>query len=279
MRPLLVTVLVAGALLAPTAAVGATADLAASCGSNTTINMELHAYGGQFHKWAANSYVGINLLNANHQRVEASGAVITDPARGYSVQRPYINSQFDSPGARSAGVTTLAPICASSATRLVYFELYPRKKNGYFTTHQYLGSAIVRAAITPGHAYTFNLRLPTRSEHGGNTGQLVGELSYHGKSIPAANLSLMVWPEASGTACGVHGWSAGADITTSVPTGHTLYRFDAIAGGQCYAPSQRYMMWFTCTSVCGAAGVKVIRRNVPVISGRDTRMDITAWPS
>lgn len=199
------------ALLAFTLTSGTTpADAIAGCPSSrpTAIQGSIVAFGGQFDRWSVNALVGVDLRNANGQKLNVDGSI--RPQSTYSAT-DRINPSLPAPGAPLGYERTwgsgndTGPLCVSTRVRSAFIEVYPKNTNGN-TDSDHFGLASAHGmAIAPNQVNDIGLRLPTSYTYGGNTGDYNGFITYRGQAIPTGDLNIRTWPTDSGSACGVQG--------------------------------------------------------------------------
>lgn len=250
---------------------------APGCSSSrpTAITGSVVAYGGSYNNWSVNVLVGMDLHNAKGQKVNPAGGVI---AGGYSATDA-VNPTLAPPGAASGHDRTFGAnastgvLCVSSSVTRAYFEVYPKTTGGITQKTYYGGANDQNMVVKPGATNRYSLRIPTSRTYSGNTGNINGYVNYRGKGISAGNLRFRVFPTSFGTACGVQGFSAGADYVGTPTSKNTFYRISNIAGGQCGAAHQTYNMTVSCiNNACGGNKSKMI--SVRVANGKTPRVDV-----
>lgn len=243
----------------------------------TAISGTIRGFSGEYHNWSVNVLIGIDLLNSSNQKVDVNGNVTT---AGYSYTDK-VNPNLTPPGSASVLDQTFGAnsadgngvLCVSSKVKTAWFELYPKKVSGSTDKTYYGGANDQRMAVKANSLNTYNLRLPTSRSHGGNTGNINGYLSYKKHGINPSNIQLRVFPVSTGTACGVQGFSAGAD-TNDQGSSKNYYKILNIAGGQCNAKNQKYKLIATCKSVCGSTS-KTLTKYVYVENSGNPRVDVS----
>ena len=256
----------------------ASAAVASGCSASrpTSIGGAFTAYGGRFEGWTVDAVVGMDFLNSAGQRVNIDGGA---PGAGYSIMT-YLNRGMAEPGKATDGrrhwgdPNVDRPLCISSKITTVYLEVYPHNSKDQTSKIYFGGSSDQNRKIRVGQTNTYDLRLPTNYQYGGNTGNINGYVSYKGRPISASNLVFRAWSHDAGTVCGVQGFSASAEqIHTSGDGKSTYYVIPNLAGGQCGQSSQLYREIVTCKNVCGASSVaKTVW--VSVSKGKQPRQDI-----
>jgi hypothetical protein len=257
----------------------ATEAIAPGCTASrpTAIGGTIYGYGGSYNNWSVNAVVGMDFTNSSNQKVNIDGVRTTAP---YSYVDT-VNPTLGQPGAPSGYDRTFGQkgstrrLCVSSKIVTAFFEVYPKNTSGT-TDKTYFGEAADQwDAVTPGATNTFTLRIPTGHDHGGNTGDINGYVTYQGHKVDPSKLTFRAWPNDHGSACGVQGFSAHADVVRySTSRDATYYNIRFLAGGQCYAASQSYRVYVYCAAVCGSTG-RVIRKATPVwvANGARPRVD------
>ncbi len=243
----------------------------------TAITGTVVGYGGTYNNWTVDVLVGIDLLNGSNQKVNPDGSILNSGA--YSATDA-VNPNLVPPGASSGPDRTFGAnnssgvLCVSSSVKTAWFELYPKDQHGVTDKRFFGGANDQRMPITANSTNTFGLRLPTANSSGGNTGDINGYVKYNNHSISSSNLRFRVFPTDPGTACGVQGFSAGADtVGISSSMGATYYLVKNLAGGQCNAARQDYKITTTCiNSACGSSS-KSITVIVRVANGTRPRVD------
>jgi hypothetical protein len=243
----------------------------------TAIGGTIYGYGGRYNNWSVSVLVGMDLWNSSRQKVDIDGKPTTKP---YSYD-DRVNPTLGQPGAPSGHDRTFGErlstrrVCVSSKIMTAFFEVYPKDTHGE-TDKTYFGEAADQwHAVRPGATNSFTLRIPTGHDHGGNTGDVNGYVTYQGHRVDPSRLTFRAWPNDRGSACGVQGFSAHADVKTySSSRDATYYNIRFLAGGQCHAASQSYRVYVYCDAVCGSAG-RVIKQASPVrvANGARPRVD------
>lgn len=245
-----VVALVAGLLVAVSSVLAGPAQaIAPGCTSARPTSISGTAYGYPDGR-NLNVGLGFDLIDAAGHRVRPDG---TASGGGYSFT-VWMNRTLAATGGTS-GSRGYAPVCVASNVRSVWLEAYPKDSTGHTSKVRY-GEANAQAiALRVGAANTnVGARLPLLHQFGGNTGDVNGYITYRGHSVSATALSIRVWPITTAASCGVHGFSAGADVAGhSTSRDATYYRVIGLAGGQCGQASQSYRLFITCYSVCGAS--------------------------
>ena len=143
------------------------------------------------------------------------------------------------PGGTAGGVRTWTG-CVGAKVKRVYVEAYPRDATGKTNRTKYGESVYQYAAIQGAGSYTVNMRFPLVTEYaqakglvGAGTGNIFGHVMCNGAEAIPDHARLRVWSSQPGNACGMRAYSASAEPSTTA-----TYKFTALAGGQCNAPSQ-----------------------------------------
>ncbi len=279
-RLLIATVLAfIGTILSPALSQSAYA-VAPGCSSGrpTAITGTVTGYGGDYHSWSVNVLVGMDLSNSAGQKLKPDGSSISGGTYSYT---DAVNPNLAPPGAPSGQDRTFGAsladgngvLCVASSITKAWFELYPKNTSGVTQKTYFGGANDQQMPVKPGTTNTYGLRLPTAHDHGGNTGDVNGYVSYQQHSVNPSNLKFRAFPYQGGTACGVQGFSAGADsVGVSSGAGATYYLIKNLAGGQCGASTQPYKISVSCTSVCGASS-RTITYIVEVANGARPRKD------
>lgn len=220
----------------------------------TAITGSVYGFAGDYNNWSVNVLIGMDLLNSSGQKVSPSGA---KTGSGYSyvdTVNPHLAPPGSSSGFKEVGTTGGGVLCVASNVKTAWFELYPKNQSGQTDKTYFGGANYQRAAVQPGATNTFHLRLPTSHAHGGNTGDINGYITYHSHSVNPSDLKFEVFPTVPASSCGVHGFSAGADVIgVSASRDATYYLVKNMAGGQCNASTQTYKVTVNCLNgACGS---------------------------
>jgi|Tabmets5t2r1_1033131.scaffolds.fasta_scaffold13616_1 hypothetical protein len=230
---------------------------------------------------ALNALIGVDAKNANGQRVNRDGTVISTAGYSWVV---HVNPELPPQGSTDPGARRdwNDPVlqCASANVRQVFLEVYPRRPpNGSVTDFtRFGGAAHYRQPITPNADNQILLRLPVRDEQGGNTGYVNGYITANGGPVanPTTNLRIRAFPTASGPECGVEGFAASAEqLATSGSGTATFYRTPPLAGGRCNAATQEYSLQVTWLQ---PNPDQMQCRHVNIADGRGVRVDFV-FPS
>jgi hypothetical protein len=167
-------------------------------------------------------------------------------------------------------------MCVASNVNTYFAEVYPKNPGvpGSQTTNKstYGSTAYYSGVVSVGQRLNLLLRAPVTFQAGnGDTGGFQGYIRNGTGFISAANITGIRAFPGPGSNCGVEGYSAAADVKISVANpNRTYYKMDYLAGGQCGAPYQTYLIQATCS--CGVT--KHFSRNVNVVKGQWPRVDI-----
>jgi hypothetical protein len=243
----------------------------------TAIGGTIYGYGGSYNNWSVNVVIGMDFHNSSNQKVWPNGSINNKP--DYS-SVDTVNPTLEQPGAPSGFDRTFGQqgstqkLCVSSKIVTAFFEIYPKNTHG-ITDKTYFGQAADQwLAVRPGATNTFTLRIPTGHDHGGNTGDVNGYVTYRGHKVDPSKLTFRAWPNDHGSACGVQGFSGRADtVNYSSSRDATYYNIRFLAGGQCYATSQSYSVHVYCDLVCGSAVARKTVSPVRVANGARPRVD------
>ena len=228
----------------------------------TSVGGPIYAHTGQYDHYLVQAQVGIDLVNAAGQKVKADGTVITpsNPGAGGYSAIDKVNPTLGQPGApdgtpgaeTSWGADgTTAPLCVSNLVKQAWIETYPKNGNNV-TDKTYYGESMDHGMqLTSSVANTIAVRIPTRNDYGGNTGDINGYITKNGHVVDNSSINaIRVWSTDGGAACGTQGFSASADqLGPSGTQDATYYRVEAMAGGQCHAPYQTYRVRVTVDGV------------------------------
>ena len=262
----------------------ASAAVAPGCTASrpTAMTGQLHGYGGTYDGYLVNAQVRLDLKNAAKQKVNIDGDV-TAASYSYSdhvnptLAEPGATSGYDRNwGAQGSGVV----LCVAASIVEAYIEVYPQDLDapGGTTSKRFYGEAAAQyLPITAGVTNTYNLRIPTAHKYGGNAGEVTGIVTYNGQAVTPyhsdangtqqENIRFRAWSNDHGTECGVHGFSADADVRNADGT----YKITELAGGQCGAVHQNYRIYAYCeyAPACGTKGRTLQDTSVNVGSGED----------
>jgi hypothetical protein len=208
---------------------------------------------------AVNAQIGVDLVGKD-------GSLLHTPGYDgpYGVSPVNVNPDLPATGAAAKGNTlkwSTGCFTIPKGVAQVAVEVYPKAPVAGRPTDKTKYGAVEIHGITaaPG-TLSANLVLPVRqgNGHDGNTGDIDGYVHYNGKPLPGADVNgnkqfkVKVWPADTSSSCGSHGWSADSDNEwTDDPNG--FFQIDALAAGQCNAPSQAYTIHLECdTTLCGA---------------------------
>jgi hypothetical protein len=228
---------------------------------------------------ALNALIGVDAKNANGDKVNRDGTVITTMGYSWVV---HVNPQLPPEGSTDPGARRdwNDPVlqCVSAQVRQVFLEVYPREPptGGATNFARYGEAAHYRHAITAGADNQILLRLPVRDEQGGNTGYVNGYVTANGGPVPDptnpnTGLRIRAFPTASGPECGVEGFAASAEqLATSGSGTATFYRTPPLAGGRCNAATQEYSLQVTWLQP--NPDQRQVRR-VDITDGRGLRVD------
>ena len=227
---------------------------------------------------ALNVLVGVDQVNASGQKIDADGIPVgqpgSHPCGGYSwCDHP--NPTLSAQGSADPDLDRAWGRCVSADVVTAYIEMYPKGPSGVTDKSRYGSAAHYTQPIASAAVNSIVLQLPVTWEAGhGNTGWAEGYLSYGGHRIPPEYITrFRAWTQDPGTACGIQGFSAGADeLAFKAGIDATYYKMDYLAGGQCGAHSQRYQLDIDCKDFCGG-GVKNLKQYVDVERGHGTRVD------
>lgn len=228
---------------------------------------------------SVDAIIGMDLKNSAGQKVDIYGRAITTSGYSY-VDR--VNPTLTAEGSTGPGwdrhwgaASVSADLCVSGAITEGFFEIYPKDPSGTTDKIRYGEASHYYQPITPGGNNQIGLRLPARVEVGGNTGYVNGYLSFGGHRIPPGNITrVRAFTHGRGPECGVEGLAASADqLGYSTSLDATYYRIDALAGGRCGAPTQRYTLYIDCTDACGP-GTRTASRVIDIATARGIRVDI-----
>jgi len=263
-RAMIFSLILTGSVLA-SPGTQARAAVAPSCTADrpTSLGGALYGYGGQFNNWTINALVGIDLIDANGNRVNPDGS--PHPANGYPAL-DFVNPNLAQPGMAGGGERTWGsnsgdgPLCVSSSVKTVFLETYPKSPGGTTDKTYFGGSQHHGWVVSPGVANSYTLRLLTNDEYGGNTGGVNGYITQGGHKVNVGttagtkSVTIRAWSHEG--SCGVFGFSASADVFG--PSGSLdadYYRVDHLAGGQCRAATQTYDLHVSiCTWVTQSNG-------------------------
>lgn len=169
-------------------------------------------------------------------------------------------------------------MCVWGGVTVFYAEVYPKAPSADPATQRtdksrYGSTAYYAGAVTAGQRLNVGLRAPVTWQAGGCcTGGVQGYVTYAGRYVPASAVTgVRVFPGV-GSACGIEGYSAAADVLVSA-TGpdRTYYKVDYLAGGRCGAATQPYGLQVT--AVVGGV-VRKFWKPVSVAAGRWPRIDV-----
>lgn len=243
----------------------------------TAITGTIKGYSGIYNNWSVNVMVGIDLLNSSNQKVDLNGNVTSS---GYSYT-DHVNPSLAPPGSASVLDQTFGAklsdgngvLCVSSKVKTAWFELYPKDQAGITDKTYFGGANDQNMVVKPGVTNTYALRLPSSDANGGNTGDVNGYASRNGQALNPSNLSFRIFPVNVGAACGVQGFSAGAN-TIGAGTTKNYYKIIHIVGGQCGVKTQQYKIIASCKNQCGVSN-KTITKYVYVADGSRPRIDFS----
>lgn len=227
---------------------------------------------------AVNVLIGVNHKDSRGRTVNVDGVPCTSagsacPA-GYTWTEA-VNRTLSPRGSTSPQLDRTWGRCVGRAVVLTTVEVYPKAPNGLTDKVRYGAAGHFNQRLAVGGRNDILLRVPqTYQAGGGNTGAVSGVLTYRGRPVPARYVTRMrAFPATNGAACGVEGFTAAADVLRTGSTGTTYYRLDYLAGGQCGARTQRYVIQADCRTVCGAP-VRAVSRYADVARGRATHVDL-----
>jgi hypothetical protein len=190
--------------------------------------------------YGVHATVGIDLAD-NSQSVDRDGAPDLNKV-AYPLVLNY-NTTYDyegMPNGTPGQVRSWTGCVGANVTR-VYIEAYPRDVTGKTNRTKYGSTVYQYISINGPGSYSVNMRFPIVTEWAaalgrpGGTGNIFGHVTCNGAPAVPDHRRLRVWSSQPGSACGMRAYSASAELTdTTSPT----YKFTALAGGQCYAPSQ-----------------------------------------
>src|SRR4029453_1112012 len=165
---------------------------------------------------ALNALIGVDAKNANGQKVNRDGAVISTGGYSWVV---HVNPELPPQGSTDPGARRVwnDPVlqCVAANIAEVFLEVYPREPptGGATNWTRYGEAAHYYQPITSNADNQILLRLPVRDEQGGNTGYVNGYITANGGPVPnpTANLRIRAFPLGHGPECGVEGFTASAE--------------------------------------------------------------------
>ena len=179
---------------------------------------------------------------------------------------------FDGQPNGTAGEVRTWTGCVGAKVKRVYVEAYPRDATGKTNRTKYGETVYQYVAIGGAGSYAVNMRFPIVSEWAaaqgrpGGTGNIFGHVTCNGAPAVPDHAHLRVWSAQPGSACGMRAYSASAEPSTE-PT----YKLTALAGGQCYAPSQPVAVYVR--GNCGGHYLEV-KKLVDITTGKTLPLNI-----
>jgi hypothetical protein len=197
-------------------------------------------------------------MNEARQRITLDGKVLDGAYSATDTVNSRLPATGTDVGDRTWGANgSQGLLCVTSLAVYVFVEVYPKNEDGVTTKTRYGAANDQYRPLQPGRTNIFDMRLPVLHDFGGNTGDLNGYLTYNGHRIDLATITVRVWPNDHGAACGVQGFSANYDqIAYSTSRDATYYLVRGLAGGQCGASTQSYRVYFYCKDFCGQSGIR-----------------------
>lgn len=231
---------------------------------------------GYPNNYALNAHIGTSV-----GYYDSSGKlriVMPDGTPNTSTQGDYswvdrINSDLPASGAPTGNKTW--GTCVSSKVTVFFSEIYPKAPGPDPLTQRtdkstYGSSAYYSGRVSVGQRLNLLLRAPVTYQAGnGNTGGIQGYVFNGTGYLPAANITGIRAFPGPGSSCGVEGYSAAADrLGSATNPDRTYYKLDYLAGGQCGASYQSYLIQVN-TNIG-----KTYSRVVNIVKGQWPRVDI-----
>jgi hypothetical protein len=251
--------------------------VAPGCTTAKPTNVSGHVYSYP-HGYSLNTEVGFAFTDSQGNSVYADGS--PNNGGGYAVVDNF-NPTFPNYGDPADGGLRTFGICVAANVVKAWIEMYPLAP-GHVKDKTYFGGAADEGdSVTAGGSYSITMREPedttttgpTGDPYSNATGYVNGYISYNGGPIPTADLKVTTFPNDGGAVCGIQGFAGSVDqLQISNDGTKDFYRVNALAGGQCTAPYQTYIIWVTCFNVCGSSKV-VWKEAANIVTDKGIRVD------
>lgn len=223
-------------------------------------------------RFSVHATVGIDLAN-DVESVDRDGTPDQNHV-AYPIVLNY-NPTYDFEGQPegTAGEVRSWTGCISAKVTRVYLEAYPRDATGKTNRTKYGETVYQYISINGAGTYAVNLRFPLVTEyaqanglHGAGTGNIFGHVMCNGAPAVPDHAHLRVWSAQPGASCGMRAYSASAE-----PSADPTYKFTALAGGQCNAPSQPVAVYVR--GNCGGH-YREVKKLVDIATGKTLPLNI-----